>query len=113
MKIGRNDPCRCGSGKKFKLCCEKKGAKGERDWSRLGLLIVGGGLALGATAMVVEAVRSDGMDTSGMVWSAEHGHWHAADGSEIGGGRVAPQPPGPPPPGKVWSPEHNHWHDAE
>ena len=23
-KIGRNDPCSCGSGKKYKKCCEKK-----------------------------------------------------------------------------------------
>jgi len=23
-KVGRNDPCPCGSGKKFKLCCEEK-----------------------------------------------------------------------------------------
>jgi len=23
-KIGRNDPCSCGSGKKFKKCCESK-----------------------------------------------------------------------------------------
>lgn len=23
-KIGRNDPCRCGSGKKYKLCCMQK-----------------------------------------------------------------------------------------
>ncbi|MFY7842730.1 MAG: SEC-C metal-binding domain-containing protein [Rhabdochlamydiaceae bacterium] len=23
-KIGRNDPCSCGSGKKFKKCCELK-----------------------------------------------------------------------------------------
>ena len=22
MKVGRNDPCSCGSGKKFKKCCE-------------------------------------------------------------------------------------------
>ncbi len=26
-KIGRNDPCPCGSGKKFKQCCEQTGAK--------------------------------------------------------------------------------------
>lgn len=26
-KIGRNDPCPCGSGKKYKFCCGKKGAK--------------------------------------------------------------------------------------
>ena len=24
-KTGRNDPCPCGSGKKFKKCCEEKG----------------------------------------------------------------------------------------
>lgn len=24
QKIGRNDPCPCGSGKKFKKCCEMK-----------------------------------------------------------------------------------------
>lgn len=23
-KVGRNDPCPCGSGKKFKKCCEQK-----------------------------------------------------------------------------------------
>ena len=26
-KVGRNDPCPCGSGKKFKQCCEKKRGK--------------------------------------------------------------------------------------
>lgn len=25
-KTGRNDPCPCGSGKKFKKCCENKAA---------------------------------------------------------------------------------------
>ncbi|MDR2540199.1 MAG: SEC-C domain-containing protein [Chlamydiales bacterium] len=25
-KTGRNDPCPCGSGKKFKKCCESKAA---------------------------------------------------------------------------------------
>lgn len=24
MKIGRNDPCHCGSGQKYKKCCESK-----------------------------------------------------------------------------------------
>ena len=24
MKLGRNDPCSCGSGKKFKKCCFSK-----------------------------------------------------------------------------------------
>ncbi len=26
-KVGRNDPCPCGSGKKYKKCCEEKGNK--------------------------------------------------------------------------------------
>jgi hypothetical protein len=26
-KVGRNDPCPCGSGKKFKKCCEEKVTK--------------------------------------------------------------------------------------
>ncbi|HUD01261.1 MAG TPA: SEC-C metal-binding domain-containing protein [Rhabdochlamydiaceae bacterium] len=26
-KVGRNDPCPCGSGKKFKKCCESKTQK--------------------------------------------------------------------------------------
>ena len=35
-KIGRNGPCPCGSGKKFKKCCLQKGVKagytlGERE----------------------------------------------------------------------------------
>lgn len=28
-KPGRNDPCPCGSGKKYKKCCEKKLFKGK------------------------------------------------------------------------------------
>ena len=28
-KIGRNDPCSCGSGKKYKKCCVLKGATNE------------------------------------------------------------------------------------
>jgi len=31
MKIGRNDPCPCGSGKKYKKCC---GATVAAGWSR-------------------------------------------------------------------------------
>jgi preprotein translocase subunit SecA len=28
-KVGRNDPCPCGSGKKFKACCMRRGGNGE------------------------------------------------------------------------------------
>jgi len=38
MKIGRNAPCPCGSGKKYKKCCLNKAAKPPEDllWRRLG-----------------------------------------------------------------------------
>lgn len=29
QKAGRNDPCPCGSGKKFKKCCESKMIRGK------------------------------------------------------------------------------------
>ena len=29
VKIGRNDPCWCGSGKKYKLCCINKMSEEE------------------------------------------------------------------------------------
>jgi len=33
MDIGRNDPCRCGSGKKYKKCCLAKDEAAERESS--------------------------------------------------------------------------------
>jgi len=30
-KLGRNDPCRCGSGKKYKQCCLAKDEARERE----------------------------------------------------------------------------------
>ena len=31
MKLGRNDPCHCGSGKKYKSCCLAKDEAKERE----------------------------------------------------------------------------------
>ena len=31
MKVGCNDPCPSGSGKKYKQCCLKKQDKGKRE----------------------------------------------------------------------------------
>jgi len=36
-KIGRNDPCGCGSGKKFKKCCEGKPEKDRPSWNVLSI----------------------------------------------------------------------------
>ena len=34
-KVGRNDPCPCGSGKKYKKCCEQKSAIQRRTFSNM------------------------------------------------------------------------------
>ncbi|HLV60977.1 MAG TPA: SEC-C metal-binding domain-containing protein [Fredinandcohnia sp.] len=112
MKLGRNDPCHCGSGRKFKNCHGRPGSKETSDRSVFGLLVVGLVLLVALVSAVVEFAQSDGLDAGRLVWSEEHGHWHTVDGREVPSGTPVPQPPGEPPPGKVWSPEHGHWHDA-
>lgn len=71
---GRNDLCPCGSGKKYKKCCELKSTARS---GQLLLIIVGLLMAAGVAAGIAEfvgdrdhAVRSQG------VWSPEHGHYH-------------------------------------
>lgn len=35
MKTGRNDPCPCGSGKKFKLCCQTRASAANEEFRQL------------------------------------------------------------------------------
>jgi hypothetical protein len=112
MSHARNDPCPCGSGEKYKRCCE--GAQSSALSPGLLLLVF---VILVGTALAVGAVMNmrDQPDPT-RVWSEEHGHWHTVQEEEQVPGALpnvpAPQPPGPAPPGKVWSAEHGHWHDA-
>ena len=71
-KVGRNEACPCGSGKKFKHCCESK-AVGSRMTTLMILVIAGAILAA-----VFASFFTHGKDTAGpgRVWSAEHGHYH-------------------------------------
>lgn len=58
MKIGRNSPCACGSGKKFKKChllINEKAAK-DKEASRLKRLQGGGGSSLGIFLSAMMAV---------------------------------------------------------
>ena len=74
-KAGRNDPCPCGSGKKFKRCCEAKSASTRRSNT---LLVVLGVILLGGLAAAVSMWTDDSVPaaTPGRVWSPEHGHYH-------------------------------------
>jgi hypothetical protein len=70
---GRNEPCSCGSGKKYKQCCEGK-ARSLPPVVRL-LLVA---LAIAIAVAVVVTVMDHGQDAPGpgRVWSSEHGHYH-------------------------------------
>ena len=74
-KVGRNDLCACGSGKKFKHCCRDKNPA-ERT-NKILLMVVAaaivGGIAAGALMFRESASAGP---APGKVWSPEHGHYH-------------------------------------
>jgi hypothetical protein len=78
-KPGRNDQCPCGSGRKYKKCCETK-SSGARS-SRM-LMIVVGAAVLAALAAGVASFT--GERTSNVrVWDPAHGHYHDANGVQV------------------------------
>lgn len=95
MAIGRNDPCPCGSGRKYKHCCANKSSRGASRGLLALIALIAVIAAVGAIASFVGRNKTRATTPAGAV--------------NTQAGR--PQP-GPAPPGKVWSPEHGHWHDA-
>lgn len=79
-KTGRNDPCPCGSGKKYKQCCVGKAAEKTiflTKWIAVIVGILGLLVAVGTVAsFFTDDQRNDA--PTGRVWSSEHGHWHDA-----------------------------------
>jgi hypothetical protein len=75
-KAGRNDACPCGSGKKFKRCCEPKqhSQRGSRALVVVVLAVIVG--ALGAAIVSFSNDRGYAAAAPGRVWSQEHGHYH-------------------------------------
>ncbi len=76
-RTGRNDLCHCGSGRKFKKCCEGKTADARS--SRMLMIIVGGAL-VAALAAGVASFTGESNRGSAPVWDASHGHYHDATG---------------------------------
>lgn len=97
MRVGRNEKCPCGSGRKYKACCAEKHA---RATSR-GLILLLAAIGAIAAAGLIAAMRDKEPQRPTPVPAAS---------TPVATPR--PQPPGPAPAGKVWSPEHGHWHDA-
>lgn len=79
MKTGRNQPCPCGSGLKYKQCClNKSGGMSLQMKMVMGLvsviILVAAGMAL---MQVISSARNpDGAAPVKRVWSEEHQHWH-------------------------------------
>ena len=74
MKIGRNQPCPCGSGKKYKHCCVTR--RSALSWTHKLFLSI---MVLLFAASVVYAMiswRDHQATGTNRVWSEEHGHWH-------------------------------------
>lgn len=74
-KAGRNDPCPCGSGKKFKKCCESapRTTKSGRLMIALVIAVLAGGIY---AAVVGFNDTGSAVAAPGQVWSPEHGHYH-------------------------------------
>jgi len=72
-RASRNDNCPCGSGRKYKYCCEGK-ARRMSVGGRVLLALVIGVAVVGV--VLAFANRSDPTSRPGQVWSPEHGHYH-------------------------------------
>jgi hypothetical protein len=71
-KVGRNDPCPCGSGKKYKQCCEKTSDQMSRTSQFAVVAVV---VAIAAT-LVYTFTGNQGTGGGRQVWDPDHGHYH-------------------------------------
>lgn len=105
MKTGRNEPCPCGSGKKFKNC--HAGETPERlSTNRMGWIVAA--VVVAGAISLLASLRGGSDDSSKASATAAP----LAPVTAPIATTPAEPPPGDPPPGKVWSTEHGHWHDV-
>ena len=80
MNVGRNESCPCGSGQKYKRCCEGKATQSQKLWRGLAALIAL--LFILVTIGIIRGGSQADEAPAGRVWSPEHGHWHDATGTK-------------------------------
>ena len=73
VKVGRNAPCPCGSGRKYKACCAGKTARRDTLLSK-GMVALLGALLVAVAAIVASFYSPDRSAEAARVWSSEHGH---------------------------------------
>lgn len=74
MQTGRNEPCPCGSGKKYKQCCLAKGPASSLQFKLM--LGAGGIILLVCLVLLISSIRNFEPGSGNRVWSEEHQHWH-------------------------------------
>jgi hypothetical protein len=74
MDVGRNDPCPCGSGKKYKRC-HLNSNQGMSVQSKI-LISLGGVILLVCMVLLISSIRNFEGGSTNRVWSEEHQHYH-------------------------------------
>ncbi len=81
-KVGRNEPCPCGSGKKYKNCHQKeeaaKSGRNKTFWFTVLFIaiVIIAGVGVYLNNQTPASKRPPGPPPPGQVWSEEHGHYH-------------------------------------
>jgi hypothetical protein len=75
-KPERNDPCHCGSGKKYKNCCRQKDKKQVPSKMGIAGIVVAVILGLFIVGLALSGGGSSQDCPPGTVWSDTHQHCH-------------------------------------
>lgn len=117
--VGRNELCPCGSGKKHKNCCYKRGVlfdKKKQNKIALGVLavvvVLAGIIAYSKISSNSSIQTQSPLSQPPLTTTSSLPSQTQSSSQPISGVPNTSQPPGPAPAGKVWSTEHGHWHDA-
>ncbi len=75
--LGRNDPCPCGSGKKYKRCCQGEDRPTTTATPKTTMILLGAVVLLGLVFITISLVGGgESACPPGLSWSAAHGHCH-------------------------------------
>jgi hypothetical protein len=75
-KLNRNDPCHCGSGKKYKNCCREKDNSPMSSRVRMAGIVIAILLGLWFTGIALSGGEGSQNCPEGTVWSESHQHCH-------------------------------------
>lgn len=104
MKHGRNDPCQCGSGRKYKNCCADKLSDKPRSTNMLRAALIAGAAGILALVIVMPNRSDDQAERDVLPQSSTPAVLPVAT------------PPAPwaydAASNRHWHPEHGHWHDG-